>query len=179
MNTWLDLCQVMCSEFSCGSLDNSQFPPTEALVAKSFNKPSAVFPHNPHKFSTCNSYGILPRITPELVLSLVNFHKPTHKALCWEISVKRTFFAEAQTAYKGEAHGTPAGFFKKNQDVKSNYCRASIRRVMVRFNSLSERRNSSILLMECKTVVWCLPPNWRPISGSDAVVNCLTMYMAT
>jgi hypothetical protein len=31
---------------------------------------------------------------------------------------------------------------------KSFYCSASIRRVMVRFNSLSERRSSSILLME-------------------------------
>ena len=33
------------------------------------------------------------------------------------------------------------------------YCRASIRRVMVRFSSLSERRSSSILLIECSTVV--------------------------
>jgi len=23
----------------------------------------------------------------------------------------------------------------------------------------------------------CLPPNWRPISGNEAVVGCLTMYM--
>src|SRR5262249_44448564 len=36
---------------------------------------------------------------------------------------------------------------------KKTYCRASIRRVMVRFRSLSERRISSILLMECSTVV--------------------------
>ena len=34
-----------------------------------------------------------------------------------------------------------------------DYCKASINRVMVRFSSLSERRNSSILLMECSTVV--------------------------
>ena len=33
------------------------------------------------------------------------------------------------------------------------YWRASIRRVMVRFKSLSDRRISSILLMECSTVV--------------------------
>src|SRR5581483_1946708 len=59
------------------------------------------------------------------------------------------------------------------------YCSASIRRVMVRLSSLSERRISSILLMECSTVVWCLPPNCRPISGSEAVVSCLTMYIAT
>jgi len=32
-------------------------------------------------------------------------------------------------------------------------------RVIVRFRSLSDRRNSSILLIECSTVVWCLPPN--------------------
>jgi hypothetical protein len=35
----------------------------------------------------------------------------------------------------------------------ASYCNASIKRVIVRFNSLSERRNSSILLMECSTVV--------------------------
>jgi len=39
------------------------------------------------------------------------------------------------------------------------YCRASINRVMVRFRSLSDRRISSILWIECSTVVWCLPPN--------------------
>jgi hypothetical protein len=60
-----------------------------------------------------------------------------------------------------------------------SYCNASISRVIVRFKSLSDRRISSILWIECSTVVWCLPPNWRPISGSDAVVSCLTMYMAT
>ena len=49
---------------------------------------------------------------------------------------------------------------------------------MVRFRSLSLRRSASILLMECSTVVWCLPPNWRPISGSDAEVSCFTRYMA-
>src|SRR5580704_14028342 len=62
---------------------------------------------------------------------------------------------------------------------EKNYCNASINRVMVRFRSLSDRRISSILWIECSTVVWCLPPNWRPISGSDAVVSCLTMYVAT
>ncbi len=30
------------------------------------------------------------------------------------------------------------------------------------------RRRVSILLIECSTVVWCLPPNCRPISGSEA-----------
>src|SRR5713226_468973 len=59
------------------------------------------------------------------------------------------------------------------------YCNASMRRVIVRFKSLSDRRISSILLIECSTVVWCFPPNCRPISGSDAVVSCFTMYMAT
>jgi hypothetical protein len=27
-------------------------------------------------------------------------------------------------------------------------------------------------------VVWCLPPNIRPISGSEACINSFTMYMA-
>ena len=42
---------------------------------------------------------------------------------------------------------------KSNLFSKETYWRASIRRVMVRFKSLSERRISSILLMECRTVV--------------------------
>jgi hypothetical protein len=37
--------------------------------------------------------------------------------------------------------------------VFRDYCKASIRRVMVRFKSLSLRRSSSILLMEWSTVV--------------------------
>jgi hypothetical protein len=68
---------------------------------------------------------------------------------------------------------------KSKYVLRVDYCKASISRVMVRFKSLSERLSSSILLMECSTVVWCLPPNCRPISGSEAVVSCLTIYMAT
>src|SRR5207244_2397064 len=37
----------------------------------------------------------------------------------------------------------------------------------------------SILSIECITVVWCLPPNWRPISGKEASVKCLVKYIAT
>jgi hypothetical protein len=35
----------------------------------------------------------------------------------------------------------------------------SISLLIVRFKSLSLRRSASILLIECRTVVWCLPPN--------------------
>src|SRR5215471_2236220 len=48
-----------------------------------------------------------------------------------------------------------------------------------RCRSLSDCRCCSILAMECMTVVWCLPPNWRPISGNEASVICLARYMAT
>src|SRR5580704_2315967 len=40
-----------------------------------------------------------------------------------------------------------------NVGKRRSYCRVSIKRVMVRFRSLSDRRISSILLMECSTVV--------------------------
>src|SRR5216684_3802602 len=76
------------------------------------------------------------------------------------------------------AKGEPA-VQSKGGTKTARYCSASIKRVIVRFKSLSDRRNSSILLMECSTVVWCLPPNCRPISGSEAVVSCLTIYIAT
>src|SRR6266851_7450546 len=46
------------------------------------------------------------------------------------------------------------------------------------FKSLSFLRTPSILSTECKTVVWCLPPNWRPIPGRDASVRCLARYIA-
>src|ERR1700738_3140963 len=86
--------------------------------------------------------------------------------------------------YHSEVHGEME---RAGNEVQANlvtatdclYCRASIRREMVRLRSLSDRRNSSILLIECSTVVWCLPPNCRPISGSEAVVSCLTIYIAT
>ena len=46
------------------------------------------------------------------------------------------------------------------------------------FKSLSVLRSSSIFSTECSTVVWCLPPNCRPISGNEASVRCLARYMA-
>src|ERR1700694_1318123 len=46
------------------------------------------------------------------------------------------------------------------------------------FKSLSSLRTPSILSTECKTVVWCLPPNWLPISGREASVRCLARYIA-
>ena len=36
---------------------------------------------------------------------------------------------------------------------RCSYCSVSIKRVIVRFRSLSDRRISSILLIECSTVV--------------------------
>jgi len=38
-------------------------------------------------------------------------------------------------------------------EKRQSYCKVSIKRVMVRLRSLSDRRISSILLMECSTVV--------------------------
>ncbi len=51
--------------------------------------------------------------------------------------------------------------------------RVSISLLTVRFRSLSWRRCSSILAMECITVVWCLPPNCRPISGRRGLGHLL------
>src|SRR5580658_7275984 len=62
---------------------------------------------------------------------------------------------------------------------KQFYPKESSSRLIVRLSSLSVRRRFSILLMECSTVVWCFPPNCRPISGSDADVSFLTMNIAT
>src|ERR1039458_8920954 len=44
--------------------------------------------------------------------------------------------------------------------------------------SLSSLRTLSIFSTECRTVVWCLPPNCRPISGKDASVRCFARYIA-
>ena len=90
--------------------------------------------------------------------------------------VLKTFFTGMPSVSSQKIPGE-----RKNSSVvrKIAYCKASIKRVIVRFKSLSDRRISSILLMECNTVVWCLPPNCRPISGSDAVVSCFTIYIAT
>ena len=66
----------------------------------------------------------------------------------------------ARDSETGQTLGERAG--GANQIVGAGsirYCRASINRVMVRFRSLSDRRISSILWIECSTVVWCLPPN--------------------
>ena len=39
-------------------------------------------------------------------------------------------------------------------------------------------RKDSIFLIECKTVVWCLPPSSLPICGRDFGVSSLQIYMA-
>ena len=39
--------------------------------------------------------------------------------------------------------------------------------------------NSSILRTACRTVVWSLPPNRRPISGSERSVSVFDRYIAT
>src|SRR4030095_1905327 len=54
----------------------------------------------------------------------------------------------------------------------------SVSLLMSLFKSLSFLRCSSIFSTECKTVVWCLPPNCRPISGREASVRCLARYIA-
>src|SRR5712692_3078129 len=53
------------------------------------------------------------------------------------------------------------------------YCKASIRRVIVRFRSLSDRRNSSIFLMECSGVVFAaeLAADLRKRSGGKLFDN--------
>lgn len=56
-------------------------------------------------------------------------------------------FVRDQARHDGDKALGVTGFFA------GNYCSASIKRVMVRFSSLSERRISSILLMEWSTVV--------------------------
>jgi len=38
-------------------------------------------------------------------------------------------------------------------------CNSPINRLTVGSKSVSDRRISAIFLMECNTVVWCLPPN--------------------
>jgi len=47
----------------------------------------------------------------------------------------------------------PVVFSFYGEGRNASTCNASINRVIVRFRSLSERRNSSILLIECSTVV--------------------------
>ena len=51
----------------------------------------------------------------------------------------------------GKRNWEKAGEREKPSSV--SYCNASSKRVIVRFKSLSDRRISSILLMECSTVV--------------------------
>jgi hypothetical protein len=63
------------------------------------------------------------------------------------------FRRRSELPERKKTHAKNVGLFNFSSDKKLFYCRASIKRVIVRFNSLSERRNSSILLMECSTVV--------------------------
>src|SRR5712692_3442683 len=74
--------------------------------------------------------------------------------------------------------GISSGAWRASGVVARAYANESSSLLRVRFRSLSLRRRVSILWIECRTVVWCLPPNCRPISGNDAEVSCLTKYMA-
>ena len=46
-------------------------------------------------------------------------------------------------------------------------------------NSGFLRRSFSIFLMLWRTVVWCFPPNFLPISGRETLAISLDRYMAT
>ena len=79
---------------------------------------------------------------------------------CW----RHVFALRDESRKRAQRAGTLEGvswISKPNCGWESpvRYCSASINRVMVRFRSLSDRRISSILWIECSTVVWCLPPN--------------------
>jgi hypothetical protein len=76
----------------------------------------------------------------------------------------RDAVAIKQQTVRNRNHSSPPN--NRLQDCGTT---ASTSRVIVRFNASSVRRIAAILLMECRTVLWCLPPNSRPISCSDAL----------
>ena len=75
-----------------------------------------------------------------------------HLNLEWWDALELVYRAE-RTVWRLFVEPQPTRLVKPGSVKGKIYCRASIRRVMVRFSSLSERRSSSILLIECSTVV--------------------------
>src|SRR5712692_7380125 len=80
---------------------------------------------------------------------------------------------------------TPQGLLRKTLPMSGNRLEAaahppncSVILLISLFKSLSVFRAPSIFSTECSTVVWCLPPNCRPISGSEASVRRFARYMA-
>src|SRR2546426_180179 len=71
----------------------------------------------------------------------------------------------------------PRIFHNRSTWVRKIYLNESVKFWSILFNSLSCCRNNSILLIECKTVVWCLFPNSRPMCGSDIPVSLLQRYV--
>src|SRR4029453_7902717 len=63
-------------------------------------------------------------------------------------------------------------------EQRAHHCSVSMKRWISLSKSCSLRRISSIFLIEWITVEWCLPPNRRPISGSDLSVSVLQRYIA-
>src|SRR5579871_6297884 len=74
--------------------------------------------------------------------------------------------------------GKRSGWVEIAAQSKVHPLKVSVSLLSILFKSLSVLRISSILAMECSTVVWCLPLNCRPISGSEASVRCLARNMA-
>src|SRR5437867_8277251 len=71
----------------------------------------------------------------------------------------------------------PSCFALRAARMRHSYLNESISACSHLFNSWSRCLRDSILLTECKTVVWCLFPNSRPMRGSERPVNFLQRYM--
>src|SRR4030095_16338128 len=70
----------------------------------------------------------------------------------------------------------PARKFCGRIRIQRNDSRKLLMRLL---KSSSFFRSSSTFLIEWMTVEWCFPPKLRPISGNDACVSDLHMYIAT
>ena len=68
---------------------------------------------------------------------------------------------------------------RAGQPARSGYWKFASRFCSTALNSESRCRIPSIFWIEWMTVEWCLPPNALPISGSEARVSALHMYIAT
>jgi hypothetical protein len=147
--------------------DNSPRTGVEATARPIFPQP----PRSLHRMSTALCAGFQHGGRTGFSLSPLIFDRGT--------SEKPDRLKPVPLASKKTPRRKSGRLGKFGKHKKSDQPNESISLLIVLFKSLSLRRSASILLIECRTVVWCLPPNWRPISGSDAEVSCFTRYIAT
>src|SRR4029077_6974357 len=132
----------------CESVDTWETPIVHLIYGADLQVANCVYFGKPPTYSSA-LYGIR-----ELIHFLQHifraFFKLSQQGMNYQsrANLERTMHSIHRNEMREQVEGRKLSFALSGEGKASHYCSASIKRVIVRFRSLSDRRNSSILLIE-------------------------------